>query len=169
MRFRGASVGIEIERRFLVRSHALPAVLPYGARLLQGYLSFAPLVRVRTVRPLRNGKDRAYLTVKGAGTRIRAEFEYAIPVRDATALLALCGAMTLQKIRRRIGPWELDCFEGRHAGLWLVEIELSSPDGPLPDPLPAWIGREVTDDPRYTNSRLARLKRWPPRWAETGR
>jgi len=161
-------VGIEIERRFLVRSGALPARLPHGARLLQGYLGFAPLVRVRTVRPLRNGKDRAYLTVKGTGTRIRAEFEYPIPLRDATALLALCGSMTIQKVRRRIGPWELDCYEGRHAGLWLAEIELSRPDQPLPDPLPDWIGPEVTDDPRYTNSRLARLKRWPPRWAIHG-
>jgi adenylate cyclase len=73
--------------------------------------------------------------------------------------------MTIQKVRRQIGPWELDCFEGRHAGLWLVEIELSRADQPLPKPLPPWIGREVTDDPRYTNSRLARLKRWPPKWA----
>jgi adenylate cyclase len=158
-------MGIEIERRFLVRANALPGKLPTGARLLQGYLSFAPLVRVRTVTPLRRHVTRAFLTVKGRGTRVRAEFEYPIPARDAKALLALCGAMTIQKVRHCIGPWELDCYEGRHVGLWLAEIELSRPDQSLPDPLPVWIGREVTDDPRYTNSRLARLERWPPSWA----
>jgi adenylate cyclase len=158
-------MGIEIERRFLVNPKALPGRRPAGARLIQGYLSFVPLVRVRSVQPLGRGAPRAFLTVKSRGTRVRAEFEYRIPADDAVPLLALCGAMMLQKVRRCIGPWEVDQYEGRHKGLWLAEIELSHPDQPLPDPLPEWIGREVTDDPRYTNSQLARLKRWPPPWA----
>lgn len=158
-------MGIEIERRFLVHVEALPRALPAGARLIQGYLSFSPLVRVRTVKRPGRGSTHAFLTVKGKGTRVRAEFEYPIPVSDATALLELCGSMKIQKIRRCVGPWELDCYEGRHSGLWLVEIELLRPRQPLPTPLPPWVGREVTDDPRYTNSRLARLERWPPKWA----
>lgn len=158
-------MGIEIERRFLVRVDALPRALPSGSRLIQGYLSFLPLVRVRTVQQLSRRSTQAFLTVKGRGTRVRAEFEYSIPVKDAEALLELCGQMWLQKIRRCMGPWEVDCYEGRHAGLWLAEIELSRARQPLPKPLPPWIGHEVTDDPRYTNSRLARLKKWPPRWA----
>jgi adenylate cyclase len=158
-------MGIEIERRFLVDACALPKRLPAGARLVQGYLSFSPLVRIRTVQPLNRLSARAFLTVKGQGTRVRAEFEYRIPNRDAAALLTLCGSMSLQKIRRCIGPWEVDQYEGRHTGLWLAEIELTHPDQPLPDPLPKWLDREVTDDPRYTNSQLARLEHWPPPWA----
>jgi CYTH domain-containing protein len=83
---------------------------------------------------------------------------------DARALLKLCGRFRLEKVRARIGPWEVDRYTGRHAGLWLAEIELPRADTPLPRPRPPWLSREVTADPRYTNSRLARLKRWPPRW-----
>lgn len=158
-------MGIEIERRFLVDSVALPKRLPRGRRLVQGYLSFGPLVRVRTVRPLGRGRPRAFLTIKSGGTRVRAEFEYAIPHEDGRALLVLCGDRVLQKVRMCIGRWELDRYEERHTGLWLAEVELTRPDEPLPDPLPPWLGREVTDDPRYTNSRLAQLKSWPPPWA----
>lgn len=158
-------MGIEIERRFLMNPRLLPSRMPSGARLIQGYLSFMPLVRVRTATPLGRGRAQAFLTIKSRGTRVRAEYEYRIPNTDARELLALCGEMKLQKVRLHLGPWELDRYEGRHKGLWLAEIELAHPDTPLPDPLPAWLGREVTDNPRYTNSSLARLKGWPPQWA----
>lgn len=158
-------MGIEIERRFLVDDKALPKRLPRGERLVQGYLSFGPLVRVRTVEPLGRGRKHGLLTIKGQGTRVRPEFEYRIPHTDAGVLLGMCGERVLQKVRMRIGRWELDRYEKRHTGLWLAEMELTHPDEALPDPLPKWASREVTEDPRYTNSRLAQLKHWPPDWA----
>jgi len=133
---------------------------------VQGYLSLGPVVRARTIQPLGRGRKRAVLTIKGRGTRVRAEYEYPIPYKDAQALLELCGERVLQKVRMRIGPWELDRYEKRHTGLWLAEIELRRADEGLPDPLPPWLGREVTEDPRYTNSSLAALKRWPPPCAQ---
>ena len=156
---------IEVERRFLVRPQLLSRRLPGGMRIVQGYLSFRPLVRVRLVRRGPRGQPCGYLTVKGRGLRVRQEFEYRIPPAHARALLKLCGRMVLQKVRCRVGPWELDRYLDRLSGLWLAEVELRRSDAPLPKPLPAWLGREVTADPRYTNARLARLKRWPPRWA----
>lgn len=155
-------MGIEVERRFLVLAERLPRRLPRGVRILQGYLSFQPLVRVRLVWAQGPRPTRALLGVKGRGLRARAEFEYPIPIADARALLKLCCRLTIAKVRVRLGPWELDRFLGRHAGLWIAEVELPRVRAALPRPRPPWLGREVTDDPRYTNARLARLRRWRP-------
>lgn len=157
-------MGVEIERRFLALPNRLPRHLAGGARIVQGYLSFRPLVRVRLLKSPGSGRWTGRLTVKGPGLRTRAEFEYAIPAADARALVKLCGRFRLEKVRARIGPWEVDRYTGRHAGLWLAEIELPRAHTPLPRPRPPWLGREVTGDPRYTNSRLARCKARPPWW-----
>lgn len=153
---------LEIEHRFLVEPTRLPKALPKGKHLQQGFLSLEPVVRVRVVTPPR-GKPVARLTVKGRGLRVRQEFEYAIPVADARKLLKLCGTRMIEKIRRRLGPWEIDQYLGRHKGLWTAEIELPSQKTPLPRPLPPWASREVTTDPRFTNARLAQMKRWHPK------
>ena len=50
--------------------------------------------------------------------------------------------------------WEVDIFTGRHEGLVLAEIELSSVWEQYD--LPPWVGQEVTGDPRYYNAMLAR-------------
>jgi CYTH domain-containing protein len=142
----------EIEHKFLVRRDKLPRPLPPGKSIEQGFLCVEPVVRIRITKEKK--KQSAFLTIKGKGLRVRDEFEYPIPVRDAKQLLKLCGARTISKIRRVIGPIELDEFLGRHRGLWLAEIELRSRSAKLPK-LPAWIGKEVTGDPRYTNARLA--------------
>ena len=157
-------MGVEIERRFIVDPSGLPRSLPRGKRLVQGFLSLEPVVRIRIARPEgREGrtKERAYLTIKGPGKRVRKEFEYEVPLPDARGLLKLCGERKIEKVRTVIGPWELDRYLGRFKGLWLVEIELKSARSPLPDPLPDWVRREVTDDPRYTNARLVQSGRIP--------
>ena len=145
-------MGIEIERKFLVVGdawRAAPAV-PYA----QGYLNRDKqrTVRVRVVR------DEAWLTIKGASVgATRAEFEYPIPVADAEQLLALCDGPVIRKTRRVVehagARWEVDEFEGDNAGLVVAEIELPSEDAPFERP--AWLGAEVTHDPRYFNSSLA--------------
>ena len=141
-------MGQEIERKFLVRTELLPE-LPQGDELEQGYLSTEPTVRVRLVaRP--DGTRHAELTIKGKGLLTRAEFNYPIPAADAEALLRLC-TRSLRKLRRQLGRWELDHFKAR--GLWLAEIELAREDEPFERP--AWLGDEVTEDPAYSNSRLA--------------
>ncbi len=141
-------MGTEIERKFLVRRDLLPE-LPQGDELEQGYLSTEPTVRVRLVaRP--DGTRHAELTIKGKGLLTRAEFNYPIPPADAEALLGLC-TRSLRKVRRRLERWELDHFP--QLDLWLAEIELRSESEPFDRP--AWLGQEVTEDPAYSNSRLA--------------
>jgi len=142
----------EIEHKFLVRPELLPRPLAAGRRIVQGFLSVRPVVRVRLVSTGR--KRTGFLTIKGAGLRERDEFEYAIPPADVRRLLKLCEGRLVFKTRRRFGRWEVDQFHGRHAGLWLAECELPSTRSRLP-PLPVWLGREVTADSRYSNASLA--------------
>ena len=143
----------EIERKFLLRNEAWRAAADGGTRLRQGYLSDAP---ARTVRVRIRG-ERGYLTIKGqnVGTK-RPEFEYAIPLADAEALLDLCLAPLVEKTRYEVRHgahlWEIDVFEGANAGLVVAEVELT--DEAEAVALPEWIGTAVSDDARYYNSNL---------------
>jgi CYTH domain-containing protein len=146
-------MGLEIERKFLVATDGWRGGDP-GVPYRQGYLCTDPdrVVRVRTMG------DRAALTVKGrAHGPVRAEFEYEIPVAEARELLAMCGLPPLEKTRYRVphgaATWEVDVYHGANEGLVVAEIELESADQPFDRP--DWVGREVTDDSRYSNSNLA--------------
>jgi len=154
-------VGIEIERKFLVVDLSVVDGID-GSALRQGYLS---RTAQRTVRVRRSG-DQAWVTVKGVSRgATRAEWEWAIPVEDADGLLAICDGPVLEKTRYLVDhagrTWEVDVFAGANAGLVMAEIELESEDADVR--LPPWIGREVTDDPRYYNSALAvsPVSTWP--------
>lgn len=55
--------------------------------------------------------------------------------------------------------WEIDVFAGHHRGLVIAEVEMQSEtDDPK---LPAWLGREVTGDKRYSNQSLATQRSRP--------
>jgi adenylate cyclase len=146
-------MGIEIERKFLVRKDLLPKDLPEGDELEQGYLSTDPVVRVRLVTA-HDGTRHAELTIKESGFLSRREFNYPVPDEDAEALLRMC-SRTLRKVRRRLGPFDVDHF--RERDLWLAEIELA--DERESFERPPWLAEEVTDDPQYANSRLAAPRR----------
>lgn len=141
----------EIERKFLVIADDWRQAS--GTRICQGYLSRD---KNRTVR-VRISGEHAFLTIKGANQGAsRLEFDYAIPVADAEQLLSLCEGPVIKKTRHIVlyegFTWEVDEFLGDNAGLVVAEIELESENQAFP--LPAWIGLEVTNDPRYYNSNL---------------
>lgn len=146
---------IEIERKFLL-ANDLWRDGAAGTLYRQGYLCTDP---GRTVR-VRVGGDTAILAVKGGGDGLaRAEFEYRIPLAEGLQLLdSLCLRPLVEKYRYRVPfgglTWEIDEFLGANAGLLLAEVELERVDQPVP--LPPWVGREVTGDPRYYNARLVR-------------
>lgn len=154
-------MAIETERKFLVRGDAWRA----GAsrRLYrQGYLARSGQCTVR-VRIVDNAA--AWLTIKGASQGCsREEFEYAIPLADAEALLRLAGGAVLDKWRYKTAwegcIWEVDEFLGENRGLIVAEVELESEGQELS--LPDWIGEEVTEDPRYYNAMLVTFpySRW---------
>lgn len=151
----------EIERKFLVNRELWPA--PGGGVLYrQGYLSVEPK---RTVR-VRIAGRHAFITIKGETRGVeRLEFEYEIPVADATVMLdQLCLKPLIEKTRFKIEfaghVWEVDEFHGDNAGLLMAEIELEGSD--VKFERPPWADAEVSDDPRYFNSNLSRepYTRW---------
>lgn len=147
-------MGTEIERKFLVSGEAWRQGAE-ARRIRQGYLS---VEKERTVR-VRAVDDRAWLTVKGL-TRgfTRMEFEYEIPAEHALRMLdELCVQPIIDKtrheIRHGVHLWEVDEFHGANTGLVIAEIELAREDENFDRP--PWLGKEVSDDPRYFNANLA--------------
>jgi adenylate cyclase len=152
-------MGLEIERKFLVRG--VDWRNDTGVLYQQGYLNRDS---DRTVR-VRIAGDVAFLTIKGKNRgATRVEFEYPIPLADAQELLAMCDGPLVEKTRYIVlyegHRWEVDEFTGDNAGLVVAEIELHAEDEVFT--APAWLGEEVTHDPRYFNSRLSThpFKNW---------
>lgn len=148
----------EIERKFLVNGCFEPSMADSRHHIVQAYLSVRPesTVRVRII------EDRGFLTVKGKNAgAARSEWEYEIPVADARQMIEECSAgPVINKMRYRIGRWEVDVFSGHLGGLAVAEIELASVKEDIV--LPDFAGREVTGDPRYYNSVLSSATELPP-------
>ena len=147
---------LEIERKFLVKDLSWKDSATSFKDFQQGYFPVTNGVNVRT----RIAGDKARLTIKGPVTDIsRAEFEYPIPIEDAIVFLSsFCVKPVILK-RRWYVPfggfqWEVDEFAGLNQGLVVAEIELDAPDRAFP--APPWLGREVSHEPRFRNSRLVR-------------
>ena len=157
-------MGLEIERRFLVRTTAWQDQVRASTRLSQGYITISPHGVTTRVR---HDHHRGWLTLKApmavgaapapAAAIQRWEFEYAIPLGDARCLLEHCPHQ-LSKERHMLnlpgGDWLVDCFAGANDGLVLAEVELARPDAGLE--LPPWLGPEVSGDGRLSNAALAR-------------
>lgn len=154
------AVGIEIERKFLLRDDGWRAHIGHTERMAQGYLVGAQALRDGTARAsvrARIAGEHAWLNIKAVRLGIeRAEFEYPVPVADAQAMLdALCDGV-LAKQRHHVTVdgtlFEIDEFEGDNAGLIVAEVELPAVDAAFPRP--AWLGAEVSALPRYYNVNL---------------
>lgn len=153
-------MGIEIERKFLVTSDAWRAAAHQVAPMAQGYLNDLAMVEggAKASVRVRIEGDSAYLNLKSRERgHTRQEFNYAIPVDDARALLALCVGGLIDKrrhyVRHQGHLWEVDEFLGENAGLVVAEIELQHADEAFA--LPDWAGKQVTDALRYYNLALA--------------
>jgi len=144
-------MGIEIERKFLVKGDAWRVGKPSVFR--QAYLN---LDKNRTVR-LRIADETAFLTIKGKTLGFsRAEFEYEIPLSDAVEMFDLCEKPHIEKRRWKVAQgdltWEVDEFFGENEGLIVAEIELGFEEQVFDKP--DWVSDEVTSDHRYSNSSL---------------
>lgn len=144
----------EIEHKFLVQDDSWRRQVYRSAHLCQGYLASDELRSVR----IRTSDQEAHLNIKSGTLGVsRMEYEYAIPLEDAREMLDnLCRKPLLEKTRHyvRYGAhiWEIDEFEGENAGLIVAEVELSNPNDRFAKP--SWVGKEVSDDPRYYNACL---------------
>jgi CYTH domain-containing protein len=147
-------MGIEIERKYLVKADLWSKVKPQKSILIQqAYLSRDP---EKTIR-IRVADDKGFITIKGPTTGIsRKEFEYEIPVAEAKELMDGFTKNAIHKIRHHVlhknNLWEVDEFKGDNEGLVIAEIELEEADEKVD--LPEWIDSEVSSDRRYSNSNL---------------
>ncbi len=145
----------EIERKFLVNSMAFKKMAKKKIYFEQAYLNTHP---ERTIR-IRLADDEAFLTIKGKSTKnglSRFEWEKQIPVEEAKELLKLCEPGKIEKYRYLVPEgkhtYEVDEFLGDNEGLLLAEIELDHEEEDFKKP--DWLGREVTGDLNYYNSKL---------------
>ena len=143
----------EIERTFLVDSP--PAGLGSAVHLRQGYVA---VDGPNTVR-VRDAGGRFVLTVKGGSGFERTEVEVEIDRAHFDALWGLTEGRRLEKRRHVVdvgaAQAEVDVFDGALTGLVMVDVEFASREEGERFRPPPWFGREVTDDPAWSNASLA--------------
>lgn len=144
----------EIEHKYLVIDNSYKEIASSHIDICQGYLSTD---KARTVR-IRIAGNKAFITIKGKTIGdTRPEYEYPIPLADATLMLDnLCHQPIIRKTRHIVpfngNTWEIDEFKGALEGLTLAEIEI--PSSEYKYDIPPFIGKNVTNDARYYNSNL---------------
>lgn len=148
-------MSIEIERKYLIKNDKWRKHVREDLHITQGYIKTADAtVRIRCYKKTRT----AEITVKGKRKGIsRLEFEYEIPYADAREMQdKLCQSRLVEKTRHLIEYddmlWELDEFHGDNKGLFIAEVELSDEDEKYK--LPNWVGKDVSYESKYRNSRL---------------
>lgn len=147
-------MGIEIERKFLLKNDNWRQQVVESRRIFQGYLTQnrgSSSVRVRL------DGDQANINIKSRELAItRQEYEYSIPVDDAQTMLETLCDEALEKTRHILEYqghiWEIDEFSGKNAGLVVAEIELQREDTEFAKA--DWLGEEVSEDVRYYNVNL---------------
>lgn len=154
------TMGVEIERKFLIRNDDWKAHVSETHVIKQGYLQSGLEPDQRSSVRIRISNKQAALNIKSVDlVAVRTEYEYAIPLHDAQEMLAkLCGEVMIEKTRFLVPYadhlWEIDVFEGDNAGLTVAEVELAAVDEDFQRP--DWLGPEVTHDERYYNISLLR-------------
>jgi CYTH domain-containing protein len=112
------------------------------------------------VRVRRRDGATAVLTVKSSGGRGRVEEEIDIEPARFERLWPLTEGRRIEKRRYELPAGEglvieLDVYAGDLDGLVVAEVEFASDEQADAFTPPPWFAREVTDDPRYKNQRLA--------------
>jgi adenylate cyclase len=144
----------EIERKFLVEH--LPPELEIDSEdeIAQGYLSTGE----DQVRLRRRG-DRYLITAKRGHGLIRDEVEVPLERDSFEELWPMTEGRRLEKTRRTTQvdehTAEIDVYKGPLDGLMTVEVEFEDAGAAEAFSPPAWFSRELTSDPRYSNTRLA--------------
>jgi CYTH domain-containing protein len=149
----------EIERKFTAGFDPVleTRIREEGIRILQVYLRTDPMDEVRLRRRTTPSGIQAWvLTQKRGSGLVREEAETSISAQAAAVLesFAPFPAPRLEKIRLRLGGWELDLYP--NGGLRIAEAELETPESPLPE-LPAGLTllEEVTGKREYSNVQIA--------------
>ena len=148
-------MGIEIERRFLVKNEDWKSQIVLSEDFSQAYLNSSIDEWATRVRVIDNNKG--YITLKSSlNGLINYEFEYSIPRKDAIELIQL-SKYKITKIRYQLKinkkNWVVDVFEESNSCLKIAEIELNSESEEIQ--VPSWCGKEITGIKSLSNASLA--------------
>ncbi|MDR1643890.1 MAG: CYTH domain-containing protein [Clostridiales bacterium] len=146
---------MEIEKKYLVTSIPFDLTPYESTSLAQAYISTDPTIRLRS-------GGGYFLAMKGHGLMAREEYELKLSKEQFDRLWTKIETRAVTKTRYIIplrAPLkaELDIYSGEHEGLMTVEVEFPSIGEALTFIPPDWFGEDVTEDPSYKNSSLARF------------
>lgn len=147
---------MEIERKFLIdRLPNLPEIA--SAKVWQGYLSIAPVVRIRRAE-FPGGDQRFEMTVKGKGTLVRPEVNIDITCEQYNEMEGLLKHKPTFKdyhVYDLGGGLKLECsiVDGdTDHGFMYAEVEFESVEAARSFVPPEYVGCEVTEDPGFSMS-----------------
>lgn len=156
-------MGVEIERKFIVSKekaaeyNSLADEGKYSYHEIeQAYLTTNPVIRVRRT------DDDYSMTYKGKGLLQREEHNLPL-TKEAYETLSSKADGNVIKKRRIIIPYEghtieLDIFKAPFDSFIIAEVEFESVDAANDFAKPEWFLEEVTNDPKYHNSNMSRMK-----------
>lgn len=166
---------LEIERKFLIKMpltfQSMKLLWKHTTKvdhIAQYYLRSDKGItrRLRVLREFGSNEYKYIHTIKkNIASGINEEDENEIPLNRfqelATSATLDMSKATIFKTRYTFEyqnqVFELDIFEDKLEGLVLLEIELDSMDEKIKLPPFLTIAKEVTDDDRYRNSRMAKF------------
>jgi CYTH domain-containing protein len=151
-----STMGIEIEKKYIIPNIPFNINNYKYERILQGYISTNPVIRIRQMG------SKYYVTCKSQGLMIRNEFEISITKDQFKNLEKKVDYNIISKNRYYIPLeenllCELDIFNDNLNGLIIAEVEFDSPSSANSFIPPKWFGDEITENPKYQNSYLCKV------------
>lgn len=146
---------LEIERKFLVKS--TPNLSNYDrVEIIQGYLDSQ---KTNELRIRKMGSKYFKTSKKTFPSGYREEIEEYITSEEFEKLWPQTNGKRVEKVRYKV-PYRqstimLDVFSGHNKGSMLAEVEFDSEEGARNFTPPPWLGKDVTDNPKYKNVNLA--------------
>ena len=147
-------MGLEIERRFLIKNNNWKRFITKKVFIEQGYLtkSFDDwIIRIRF-----SDNDFKIAFKKHIKSFTNFEFEYSIPRKDGEVIMSnISNKIKKERFFLEIEKklWIIDCFQENNYPLEIAEIELSSEVEDIS--LPSFISKEITGLKHYSNFSLA--------------
>jgi len=159
----------EIERKFLISRRDFRELNRQYERIKrefieQGYLAVEPDGNEVRLRFKSDGEqEHCFLTAKNGQGLVRGEAEVEVSFAQYNVLWPLTENRRVVKERFTLAltgtlKLELDRFDNKLKGLFLVEVEFPSEAEAKAFKPPVWFGAEVTDDKRFSNRNLATLE-----------
>lgn len=150
---------MEIERKFHVRELPPELLSHPKAAIAQGYMAIEE--QGAEVR-LRNMAGTCYLTIKSKGNLARKEAEIVLSQEQFELLWPFTEGRRVIKDRYLI-PYrdfqiELDVFKDKLEGLIVAEVEFPSLEAAEAFEKTAWMGTDLTNNPKLKNRVLCTLE-----------